>query len=198
MVVSFRAPLWLQKNRARAWNVQLRMQISNWEWNFRREWLFFVRGNGFFMRSSENDFFDLPLGCCRGTFSPTKMRTTHPATKSAKNPAAPKQKSDRSLLSSAANSVSSARNSVSSLLHANSRLREHNESLPGTWGPQNSLSSIPWPSNPCFFYRFPCVFCFSISLLFSCVLPFFSKEFVGSAKRKPLPFWCVFLGFFSK
>ena len=43
MVFSFWAPLWPQKNRA--WD---------WEWKF-RAW-----GNGFFMRSSENEFFRSP------------------------------------------------------------------------------------------------------------------------------------------
>ena len=45
----------------------------------------------------------------------------------------------------------------------------------------------------CFFF-FPCPF----SLAFSCVVPFFSKDFRGSAKRKTLVLFRGFLAFSKK
>ena len=48
-----------------------------------------------------------------------------------------------------------------------------------------------------FFFRFPCILRFPISLAFLCVFPFFSKDFRGSAKRKTLACFGVSLAFFS-
>ena len=53
----------------------------------------------------------------------------------------------------------------------------------------------PGPSNPCF-YRFPCLFCFPIFLAFLVRVPFVSKDFRDSPKRKTLAFWGVSLAFF--
>ena len=49
-----------------------------------------------------------------------------------------------------------------------------------------SVKAMPWPFNPCFFFRFPCFFRFPIFLAFSCVFPSFSNDFRGSTKRKTL------------
>ena len=62
---------------------------------------------------------------------------------------------------------------------------------------------VPFPDPPIltFFFLFPCFFCvfrFSLFVFFLCVLPSFSKDLRGSAKRKPLPFSGFSLFFFKE
>ena len=47
MVISFRAPLRLQKNKARDWNLQARMKFQTENENFKREWKCRAWGIGF-------------------------------------------------------------------------------------------------------------------------------------------------------
>ena len=59
MVFSFRAPLWPQKSRARDWNFQARMKISNREWKFQARMKISCVGEWFFHAFEREWFFSI-------------------------------------------------------------------------------------------------------------------------------------------
>ena len=76
------------------------------------------------------------------------------------------------------------------MIRANQAIRTNLRTL----GP-SKINNNPDP--PIIVFCFPCLFCFPIFLAFWGLLPFFSKDFRGSAKREALAFFRGFPCFFS-